>query len=80
MNNIYTVACWLDGIYAGIMKPTRDDGTKQWKVKSECTNQAIDAVMRYMLSKAKADGTPSYAVQWTDSKGKTITLRLEVEQ
>lgn len=46
--NRYTVGCGFDGIYAGIMNPTKDDGTKTWKVKSECTEEAIAAVAAWI--------------------------------
>ena len=79
MNN-YTVACWQDGIYAGVMKPTREDGTKQWKTKTECTDEAIDAVMKHMLNKARGNGQNTYAVQWKGAEDdKTVTLRVEEE-
>lgn len=79
MKNNFTVACWQDGIYAGIMKPTRDDGTKQWKTKTKCTDEAVDAVMRWFLELANKNNQTSYAIQWTNTEGKTISLRLEVD-
>lgn len=76
MNN-FTVACGNDGIYAGIMKPTREDGTKQWKRKTECTRNAIIAVRDWMLEKAESEGISSYAYEW-ERAGKRVSLKVEV--
>lgn len=76
MNN-FTVACGNDGIYAGIMKPTRDDGAKQWKRKTECTHDAVVAVRDWMLNKAMEEGTSTYSYQW-EGRGMEVSLKVEV--
>lgn len=47
----YTVACGSDGIYAGIMNHTKEDGTKSWKIKSECTEAALEAAFDFIVNK-----------------------------
>lgn len=73
--NQYTVDCCADGIYAGIMKPTKDDGTKVWKVKSKCTENAIGAVKRWMQSQAEVEGRSAYKIIFEDPNlNKTSSL------
>lgn len=40
----YHVGCGLAGIYAGILK-----NKEEWKDKTECTEEAIEAVRDYMV-------------------------------
>lgn len=63
--NGYTVACGVDGIYAGVMNPTRDDGTKTWKAKTECTENAIKAVCEWLI---KTNNVGGYTFKSDDMK------------
>ncbi len=71
----YHVACGLFGIYAGTVKPNG----KEWRNKSEVTNEAIAAVRDWMLGELKKDQTEG-GYKWTTTDGRTIELILKVSE
>lgn len=73
----YTVAADENEIYAGIMNPTNEDGTKTWKRKMLCTDEALEAVKDFLLYKAKEADSNTVFTFWKDN-GKIIKLSLEV--
>lgn len=73
----YHVGCGLAGIYAGTWKTEKDsnDGFHEWKNKSLITDEAIHAVMTYLLPKKGEVATAKV----THSNGKTVRLTVEWE-
>ena len=76
----YHVGCGVFGIYAGIT----NKGKTEWKTKTECTDEAIDAVRDYMVSeclggfdcpKGKTGGWT-----WKLKDGRTVELRVSIKE
>lgn len=63
-------------IYAGRLKEFKD-GWKEWVVKSEVTNEAIDAVAFHMYLKVKK-GENGFAYALKLNSGEYLRLKLEV--
>lgn len=77
--NRFSVAYCLDGIYAGIRNPTKDNGMVTWKTKTKCTDEAIGAVKQWMEKQAQENNQNQYTVLWNDSNlGKTCTLTFQI--
>ena len=73
-NTEYHVGQGLAGIYAG--RVSKRDKT-EWLDKSEVTNEAINAVMGYMVFKIKK-GENSYALARKTTDGKYVRMKVEV--
>lgn len=77
--NKFSVAYCIDGIYAGIRNPTKDNGIVTWKTKTKCTEEAIGAVKQWMEKLAEENNQKTYRILWNDSNiGKTCTLTFEI--
>ena len=77
----YHIGCGAFGIYAGTLNAK---SKSLWQNKTECTDEAINAVRDYMVqellggfdcSKAKTSG---YA--WTLKDGRVVELRVTIKQ
>ena len=74
----YHVAAGAFGIYAGILK-----NKYEWKDKTECTDEAIEAVRDFLVDKClggidcKETNTGGY--QWTLKDGRTVELRVTIK-
>jgi hypothetical protein len=75
----YHVGAGYFGIYAGVLK-----NKEEWKDKTDCTDEAIEAVRDYMVSEclggldcSKSD-TGGYA--WTLKDGRTVELRISIKE
>lgn len=73
----YHISCGMAGIYAG---ETNAKGT-EWKNKSDCTTEAIEAVRDYLVDELSdsldGDGeTAGYT--WNRKDGKTVELIVRV--
>ena len=75
----YHVNAGLFGIYAGVLK-----NNNEWKDKSDCTNEAIEAVRDFMIddllggidcSKKNKSG-----YTWKTKNGKSVTLEIKIEE
>ncbi len=75
----YHVGAGLFGIYAGVLK-----NKNEWKDKTECTEEAIDAVRNYMVedllggfdcSKRNKSG-----YTWKLKDGRKVTLEIRIEE
>lgn len=75
----YHVGCGAFAIYAGTLNKDKN----MWKNKTECTDEAINAVLDYMVSellggfdckKAKSSG-----YEWTLKDGRTVELRVTIK-
>ena len=75
----YHVGAGLFGIYAGTLKTTTE-----WKNKTECTDEAINAVRDYMVddllgglncSKGNKSG-----YSWKLKDGRTVILEVRIEE
>lgn len=76
----YHVGAGLFGIYAGTLK----DNKKEWKNKTECTDEALEAVRDYIVaeclggldcSKSKTGG-----YEWKLKDGRTVELIVNVKE
>lgn len=65
----YHVGCGAFGIYAGtISKPG------VWKNKTECTEEAICAVLQYMLQEAESAGKRETVYEYAYRQGKPVQI------
>jgi hypothetical protein len=75
----YHVSCGLFGIYAGILK-----NKETWKDKTECTDEAIEAVRDYLVQECLggldcSKGNKS-GYSWKLKDGRTVKLMIEIEE
>jgi len=75
----YHVGCGAFGIYAGILK-----NKEEWKDKSDCTDEAIEAVRDYLVQEClggldcSKDTKGGYS--WKLKDGRTVKLMIEIEE
>lgn len=76
----YHVGCGAFAIYAGTLNKSKT----LWQNKTECTDEAINAVRDYMIEELlggisckKAD---SNAYVWKLKNGKTVELRISIKE
>lgn len=77
----YHVGCGAFAIYAGT---TNKDKTL-WKNKSDVTNEAIEAVMKYMVQDILGGfdcslGKHTGGYQWDLTDGNTVELRVSINK
>lgn len=76
----YHVGCGFFGIYAGILKPNKPT---EWKGKTECTDEAIEAVRDYMIDhclggfECRKDKSGGW--EWKLKDGRTVQLIIEIK-
>ena len=63
----YHVGCGLFGIYAGTLKKSKE--SREWKNKTECTNEALCACAQYLFDNKKKFRF--------EQKGKVYVMRIE---
>lgn len=77
----YHVGCGMFGIYAGTLNKRNKE---VWKDKTECTNEAIEAVRDYMaINILKGYGLESKktgAYEWGLVDGRKVELRITVKE
>lgn len=77
----YHVGCGAFGIYAGTLN-SRDKTL--WKCKSDCTDEAINAVRDYMIQELLGELDCSKAMssgyEWTLKDGRVVELRITVKE
>ena len=75
----YHVSNGLAGIYAGTLKP---NNKTEWKDKSICTDEAIEAVRDYMVQDCLGGLSCSKAsnggYEWTLKDGRKVKLMISV--
>lgn len=76
----YHVGCGAFAIYAGTLN---SKNKTLWQNKTECTDEALEAVRDYMVQEllgglecSKAD---SAAYEWTLKDGRTVQLRVTIK-
>ena len=73
----YHVGCGLAGIYAGTLK-----NKDTWKDKTECTDEAINAVRDYMvdtlLGGINSPNGNTSGYEWKLKDGRTVELRVTI--
>ena len=75
----YHVSAGLFGIYAGVLK---NEG--EWNDKTECTDEAIEAVRNYMVDEClggmncSKSNTGGYS--WKLKDGRTVELRVSIKE
>ena len=73
--NEYHVGAGFFGIYCGKLNK---DGTK-WTSKTECTDEAVEAVQGLPSScRPTSQRSNEYGFEWTTKDGKKVRLLLEV--
>lgn len=76
----YHVACCTFGIYAGTLNSRNKS---LWQNKTECTDEAINAVRDYMmidlLGGIDGDQTTG-AYEWTLKDGRVVELRVSIKE
>ena len=72
--NEYHVHSGLFGIYCGKINKS---GT-EWTSKTECTDEAVEAVRDYFKLQADSQRSNEYGFEWTTKDGKKVRLLLEV--
>lgn len=74
----YHVGCGAFGIYAGIVKANKEE----WKDKSECTDETIEAVRDYLIQEClgglHSDKTTG-GYSWKLKDGRTVKLIVKIE-
>ena len=76
----YHVGAGLFGIYAGTVK---NNGT-EWKDKTDCTDEAINAVRDFMITdllgglNCNGNEITSNGYKWTLKDGRTVKLMIEI--
>lgn len=71
----YHVSAGLCGIYAGTLKNERE-----WKDKSNCTDEALEAVRDYLCDEFIKDGNISGGYEWKRKDGKVVELRVTLKE
>lgn len=75
----YHVGSGLFGIYAGTLNNKKD----KWKEKTECTEEAVEAVRDYMVSDClggvECEKATSGGYAWTLEDGRTVELRVSIK-
>ena len=76
MSEFHVQAGEISGvIYAGTFTK---DGQK-WAKRSDVTEEAIATVRDHFLPKAQSNGVNSYYYQWHRKDGKTVELRVSIQ-
>lgn len=77
-DNKYHVGCGAFGIYAGTLK-----NKEEWKDKSDCTDEAIEAVRDYLIQEC-LDGLNSNKTtggySWKLKDGRTVKLIIAIDK
>lgn len=75
----YHVCCGIAGIYAGVLK-----NVKEWKDKSDCTEEAIMAVRDYMvddlLGGINCSKRNKSGYSWKLKDGRNVILEIRIEE
>lgn len=75
----YHVGAGLFGIYAGVLK-----NKYEWKNKTECTDEAIEAVRDYMITELlggfSCEKGTSGGWEWTLKDGRKVELKVCVKE
>ena len=78
IDNKYHVGCGAFGIYAGILK-----NKEEWKDKSDCTEETIEAVRDYLIQEClgglNSDKTTG-GYSWKLKNGRTVKLMIAIEE
>lgn len=76
----YHVGCGAFGIYAGTLNKTKT----MWQNKTECTDEAINAVRDYMVQELLGGTNCSKAIssgyEWTLKDGRVVELRVSIKK
>ncbi|MBR5485996.1 MAG: hypothetical protein IKV41_05745 [Oscillospiraceae bacterium] len=76
----YHVGCGAFAIYAGTLNKDKT----MWKNKTECTDEAINAVRDYMVQEVLGGfdcrKATSSGYEWTLKDGRIVELRVSIKQ
>lgn len=77
----YHVGCGAFGIYAGTLNSRNKS---LWQNKTECTDEAINAVRDYMVQEClggfDCKTSTSSGYQWTLKDGRVVELRVSIRE
>lgn len=75
----YHVGCGIAAIYAGTLNKDKT----MWKNKTECTDEAIDAVRDYMVEEClgglSCEKSNTGGYEWTLKDGRVVELRVTIK-
>ena len=76
----YHVGCGVFAIYAGLLNKDKT----MWKNKTECTDEAINAVRDYMVSEVlgglDCSKKNSGGYEWTLKDGRIVQLMISIKE
>lgn len=72
----YHIGCGVFGIYAGTLKKNG----REWKNKTECTDEALCSVRDYLYSEAIRENKTTFGYEWTMKNGKVIELLIKIRE
>lgn len=76
----YHVGCGAFAIYAGTLNKNKT----MWNNKTECTDEAINAVRDYMVSEClggfECEKANNGGYAWTLKDGRTVELRIAIKE
>jgi hypothetical protein len=77
----YHIGCGAFGIYAGTLN---SKNKSLWHSKTECTDEAINAVRDYMVEECLGGFDCHKAIsggyEWTLKDGRTVELRISIKE
>ena len=77
----YHVGCGVFGIYAGTLNSRNKN---MWQNKTECTDEAIEAVRDYMIGELlggfECEKTTTSGYEWKLKDGRTVELRVTIKE
>ena len=74
----YHIGCGLAGIYAGTLNRKNKDGYRTWRDKSDVTEEAIEAVARYLGVKLKYDNEKESNRKYMLNDGAMVELNVSI--
>lgn len=72
----YHVGCGMFGIYAGTLMPNK----KEWKNKSQVTDEAIEAVRDYLFDEFIKNDKTEGGYEWKRKDGRIVQLTISVKE
>lgn len=72
----YHVGCGAFGIYAGTLKKNG----REWMNKSDCTDEALEAVRDYLVQEAEQQGKDAWGFEWDRKDGKVVELIVKIRE
>lgn len=72
----YHVGCGAFGIYAGTLKKNG----REWLNKTDCTDEALEAVRDYLVQEAEMKNKNTWGYEWGRKDGKFVELIVKIRE